>query len=92
MTNTGHRAGAEIAQVYVALPADAQEPPKRLAAFTKIALNPGESKQVSLAIDPRLLSIFDESTDSWKQLPGRYHFMVGGSSQDLPLHQEISLP
>jgi beta-glucosidase len=92
VTNTGHRAGAEIAQVYVALPADAQEPPKRLAAFTKIALNPGESKQVSLAIDPRLLSIFDESTDSWKQLPGRYNFMVGGSSQDLPLHQEISLP
>ena len=81
-----------LAQVYVALPAEAGEPPKRLAAFSKFALNPGESKQVSLAISPRELSIFDEATNSWKQLPGRYQFMVGGSSQELPLRQEISLP
>ena len=90
--NTGARAGAEIAEVYVALPAEAGEPPKRLAAFNKLQLNPGESREVSLAINPRELSIYDEASDSWKQLPGRYNFMVGGSSQDLPLHQEISLP
>jgi beta-glucosidase len=90
--NTGARAGAEIAQVYVALPADAGEPPKRLAAFSKLQLNPGESREVTLPINPRELSVYDEATDSWKQVPGRYTFMVGGSSQDLPLHQEVSLP
>jgi beta-glucosidase len=90
--NTGSRAGAEIAEVYVALPAKAEEPPKRLAAFTKMMLNPGESKQVSLPINPRELSIYDEATDRWKQLPGQYTFMVGGSSQDLPLHQQLDLP
>ena len=90
--NTGARAGAEVAQVYVALPAAAGEPPKRLAGFSKVQLNPGESREVSLPINPRELSIYDESTNGWKQLPGRYTFMVGGSSKDLPLHQEINLP
>ena len=92
LKNTGERAGAEVAQVYVALPAAAGEPPKRLAAFSKVQLNPGESREVSLPINPRELSIYDESTNSWKQLPGGYTFMVGGSSKDLPLHQEINLP
>jgi beta-glucosidase len=90
--NAGARAGAEVAEVYVALPASAGEPPKRLAGWSKVLLNPGESKEVSLPINPRELSIYDESTDAWKQLPGRYTFMVGGSSKDPPLHQEINLP
>jgi beta-glucosidase len=90
--NTGARAGAEIAEVYVALPANAGEPPKRLAAFTKLQLGPGESREVSLPINPRELSIYDEGANAWKQLPGTYNFMVGGSSKDLPLHQEINLP
>jgi beta-glucosidase len=90
--NAGARAGAEVAEVYVALPVSANEPPKRLAGFSKVLLNPGESKEITLQINPRELSIFDESTDAWKQLPGRYTFMVGGSSKDLPLHQEVNLP
>jgi beta-glucosidase len=90
--NAGPRAGAEVAEVYVALPASANEPPKRLAAWSKVLLNAGESKEVSLSINPRELSIYDEKADAWKQLPGRYTIMVGGSSRDLPLHQEINLP
>jgi len=92
LKNAGARAGAEVAQVYVALPASANEPPKRLAGFSKVLLNPGESKEITLQINPRELSIFDEGTDAWKQLPGHYTFMVGGSSKDLPLHQEVNLP
>ena len=92
LKNTGKRSGAEIAEVYVALPAAADEPPKRLAGFTKVHLNPGESSEVSLAINLRELSIYDESADAWKQLPGRYTFMVGGSSKDLPLTQAVNLP
>jgi beta-glucosidase len=90
--NAGPRAGAEVAQVYVALPASANEPPKRLAGWSKVLLNAGESKEVSLSINPRELSIYDEKADTWKQLPGRYIIMVGGSSKDLSLHQEINLP
>jgi beta-glucosidase len=90
--NAGPRAGFEVAQVYVALPAAANEPPKRLAGWSKVLLNPGESKEVSLSINPRELSIYDEKADRWKQLPGAYTIMVGGSSKNLSLHQEITLP
>ena len=89
--NTGARAGSEIAQVYAALPADANEPPKRLVGWSKVQLGPGESKQVTVTVDPKYLSIFDESSNAWKLLPGSYTFMVGGSSQQLPLVEKTEL-
>jgi beta-glucosidase len=89
--NTGSRAGAEIAEVYAALPASAGEPPKRLVGWSKLNLNAGESKQVSLNITPLYLSIYDEASDSWKLVPGSYTFMAGGSSQSLPLVTKVDL-
>ena len=89
--NTGSRAGAEIAEIYAALPAEAGEPPKRLVGFSKVKLKAGESKEVSVSVDPMYLSIFDEASESWKQVPGGYSFMAGGSSQDLPLMQKVTL-
>ncbi len=83
--NTGTRAGAEIAEVYAGLPSAAQEPPKRLVTWEKIRLAPGESKTVTLKIDPKFLSIFDDQTDNWKLLSGEYKFFVGGSSRNTPL-------
>jgi len=89
--NTGSRAGWEIAEVYAALPAGSGEPPKRLVGWSKVSLNAGESKQVNLAINPLYLSVFDEASDSWKLPPGEYTFMVGDSSQNLPLIEKLSL-
>jgi beta-glucosidase len=89
--NTGSRAGAEVAQIYVALPAEAGEPPKRLVGFSKVKLEPGESKEVTVNVGGSYLSIFDEGSESWKLVPGTYSFMVGGSSQDLPLTEKITL-
>jgi beta-glucosidase len=83
--NTGKRAGAEIAQVYVGLPPAAQEPPKRLVAWEKIRLAPGESKTVTLALDPKFLSIFNVQRDGWELLSGEYKIFVGGSSREAPL-------
>jgi beta-glucosidase len=91
VTNTGERAGAEIAEVYAALPAAAQEPPKRLVGWSKIQLAAGEKKTVTVEIDPKYLSIFDEQKDGWSLLPGSYTLLVGGSSQDLPLKAAIDL-
>jgi len=91
LANTGAREGSEIAEVYAALPAAAQEPPKRLVGFTKVKLNPGEKRAVTVEIDPKYLSIFDEQKDDWSLLPGDYTIMVGGSSQDLPLKATINL-
>jgi len=83
VTNRGKREGAEIAEVYAALPANAQEPPKRLVAWAKVKLRPGETVNgLRLHVDPKYLSIFDEATNAWRLVPGSYTFMVGGSSQD----------
>jgi beta-glucosidase len=87
--NTGARPGVETAQVYAALPESAGEPPKRLVGFAKVQLNPGESKQVSVTVNPKFLSIYDEAANAWKLEPGKYSFMVGGSSKDLPLRQAV---
>jgi len=89
--NTGGRAGEEIAQVYAALPASAGEPPKRLVGWDKVHLKAGESKEVSVPVKTFYLSIYEEASDSWKLVPGTYTFMVGGSSQSLPLVEKVNL-
>jgi len=83
--NTGSRAGAEIAEVYATLPAVSGENYKRLVAFDRIPLAAGESKTVTLKIDPTLLSIFDEAKDGWKLLPGDYKILAGPSCNNTPL-------
>lgn len=90
--NTGDRAGEEIAEVYAALPASADEPPKRLVGWSKVPLNAGESKQVRVTIPQLYLSVYDEQQPGWKLVPGDYTIMVGGSSADLPLVKKITLP
>jgi beta-glucosidase len=90
--NTGKRAGTEIAQVYASLPDAAGEPPKRLIGWARVELAPGESKQVSIPVAHDHLTIYDEASNDWKLIPGAYNVMAGGSSQDLPLHQQINLP
>lgn len=91
LANTGARDGAEIAEVYAALPASAQEPPKRLVGFSKVNLSAGEKQTITVEIDPKYLSIFDEPKNAWTLVPGDYTIMVGGSSHDLPLKAVLHL-
>jgi len=91
VTNTGHRAGAEIAEVYAVLPENAGEPPKRLVGWSKVKLNAGESKEVEIEVDREYLSIFNVERDAWQMVPGSYSFLVGGSSQSLPLKESVNL-
>ncbi len=89
--NTGKRAGSEVAELYAMLPASAEEPPKRLVGFEKVMLSPGESRDITIAVDPLYLSIYDDASSSMKVLPGSYTFAVGGSSATLPLKQDATL-
>jgi beta-glucosidase len=91
LKNTGKRDGAEVAQIYAALPAAAAEPPRRLVGFNKVLLKAGESKEVTVEVNPKYLSIFNVEQNGWQLLPGEYSFMVGGSSQSLPLKQSVTL-
>lgn len=83
--NSGTRAGTEVAQVYVELPSAAGEPFKRLVAFEKVRLAPGESKSLTLPLTPLYLSIFNAEKNAWSLLPGEYRVLVGASSRETPL-------
>jgi beta-glucosidase len=89
--NVGKRAGTEIAEVYARLPQGSDESFKRLVAWKQIALAPGESQTVTVAIDPRVLQTFDESSDGWKLAPGEYEVLVGPSSDNTPLKGHLQV-
>jgi beta-glucosidase len=91
VTNTGARAGAEIAEVYATLPAASGEQFNRLVAWEKVRLAPAESKSVTLRLDPFYLSIFNADTNAWELVPGEYIIQAGASSRDLPLHASIHM-
>jgi beta-glucosidase len=90
--NTGMRAGAEVAQVYLGLPASAGEPPKRLVAWEKVQLDPGQSRSVALALEPQFISVFNVEKNAWEILPGDYLVSAGGSSRQTPLTAPLHLP
>ena len=91
LANNGARAGKEIAEVYAALPASAEEPPKRLVGWSKVELRPGERKPVTVEVERKYLSIWDVDKHDWTLVPGDYTFMVGGSSDKLPLKATLTL-
>jgi beta-glucosidase len=87
VTNTGPVAGAEVVQVYLGVPLDGQ-PPKRLVGFQKVFAEPGESKPVTITIDPAAtnhpFSVWDCCTQSFVINPGQYTFYVGNSADNNP--------
>jgi beta-glucosidase len=89
--DTGNRAGEETAQVYLTLPASTDEPPRRLVGWSKIALRPGEQKEVTIKVAPQMIAIFDPAKNAWAVVPGTYKVWVGRSSRDLPLSATVSL-
>ena len=92
VTNTGSRAGAEIVQVYAAKP-DAQifRPAQELKAFTKVWLEAGESKTVTLPLDDKAFRYWNTKTDSWEVEGGTYELRVGASSADIRLTAAVEV-
>lgn len=91
VTNTGSRSGSEIAQVYASIPKEAGEPYRRLVGWKRVDLNPGESKTVSVPIDPQILAIYDDGKGGWDLLPGSYRVFVGPSSRTTKLEGRLHL-
>ncbi len=87
--NTGTYTGAEIVQVYLGLPPGAEEPPKRLAGWAKVELEPDEIREVSVGLDPgatsRPFSYWNVNTNGWEIASGGYQVYVGASSRDIRL-------
>lgn len=92
VTNTGAVAGAEVAQLYVSDPsARVDRPERELKGFAKVQLEPHASRQVTLTLDARAFSYWDENAHKWTIDPGRFVIRVGGSSVDTPLQADLVL-
>jgi beta-glucosidase len=85
VTNSGARDGAEVAQVYVAMPAAADEPPKQLKGFHKLSLAAKASGHVRITLEARAFQHWDGSSHSWAVTAGAYGILVGSSSRDIRL-------
>ena len=100
ITNTGDLAGEEVAQVYLNLPATADEQWNRLVGWSRVHLDPAERRDVRITltdeeIDTRhLLEYWDEDLSAWTMPEGTFTFHVGASSEVLPLEAtfEVTAP
>ncbi len=95
LKNTGTHAGAEVAQVYLGLPASTGEPPKRLVGWARVELEPGESREVTVMLDPNSashpLSYWDVAKNGWEIASGDYTVYVCASSRDIRLTNTLRI-
>jgi beta-glucosidase len=87
--NTGKRAGADVVQIYVQVP---NAKTRRLAGYAKVSLKPGERRDVSVALEHRLLADFDTAGHRWVVRGGAYTFNDGRSAQELGPPVTLQLP
>lgn len=92
VTNTGSCAGAEVVQLYVAKPdAKVFRPVKELKGFTKVQLEAGESKTVTIPLDDKAFRYWNVKTDRWEVEGGSYQLLVGASSVDIRLTAAVTV-
>lgn len=90
--NTGKKAGAEVAQLYISdLKSSVLRPTKELKGFEKVFLNPGESKEVSFTIDKAALSYFDDKKHEWVAEPGEFEASIGNASDAIKTKVKFTL-
>ena len=82
--NTGTREGQEVVQLYISdKKSSLPRPVKELKGFQKVKLAPGEEKAVTLTIDKKALSFFDDAKHEWVAEPGKFEVVIGSSSRDI---------
>ncbi len=90
--NTGRCAGAETVQLYIRdVKASVDRPYKELKGFQKVYLQPGETQEVTITIDRKALSFYDETISAWKAEPGQFEALVGNASDNLKLKTSFEL-
>jgi beta-glucosidase len=85
VTNTGNRAGSDVAQLYLTAPAAAGEPGKQLKGFQRVDLQPGASKQITFTVPAHSLAYWNTGTGGWATATGTYAVAVGDTSASLQL-------
>ncbi len=93
VSNTGHRAGADVVQVYEGQPSRAHEPPRQLEAFRRVELAAGAATTVTFTLSGRQLASFDPTTSAWRVVAGEHRLWIGDSSalDRLPVHVRFTI-
>ncbi len=93
VANTGSRAGATVAQLYVgeAKPT-VERPAMELKGFERVYLEANETKHVILALSPRSFAYFDVKAGAWHANAGAYNLSLGNSSKDIQQQGTLQLP
>lgn len=92
LTNTGGVAGAEVVQLYVAKPQhEVFRPEQELKAFSKVFLQPGESRRVTLVLGETAFRYWNVATSAWEVEGDTYELRVAASSEDVRLAGTIEL-
>lgn len=81
--NSGAVDGAEVAQLYITYPEEAEEPSRVLRGFEKVGLLAGESAEVTFSLRRRDISYWDTTAQKWAIAKGEYTLAVGASLQDI---------
>lgn len=90
--NTGARAGAVVPQLYVAdVNAGVPRPKKELKGFTKVALQPGESRKVTLPLNARSFAFYDVAAKQWRAEAGAFQVLIGDASDKIVLQGDLEL-
>lgn len=93
VTNTGGRAGDEVAQLYVSLPgAKVFRPARELKGFVRLTLVPGETKRVTIPFDDYAFRYFNVITGRFEVEGGAYEIQIGASSEDIRLSAVCQVP
>jgi beta-glucosidase len=91
IANTGSRAGADVAQLYVQDPLASGQPPEQLDGFQRVYLQPGASERVTFHLTQHKLQYWNSRTNTWATSTGSYGLKVGDSSANLPLSGTLSV-
>ena len=92
VTNTGSRAGKEVVQLYVSdRTGSVRRPLKELKGYEKVSLEPGETKTVTMTLDKRSFAWYSTELHDWYAASGEYEILIGASSRDIRLTEEIRL-
>jgi beta-glucosidase len=91
VTNTGGRAGSDVAQLYVGDPASTGEPPLQLKGFTRVTLQPGASTTVTFPVTLHDLAYWNDATSSWTTPTGTYAIRVGDTSASPQLSGSLAV-
>lgn len=89
LTNSGDRAGADVAQLYlVDAPGESR---LRLLGFERVELEPGESRQLTIVAEPRLFARYDGAAGRWHVAGGTYRVALARAADDLVEPTDVEL-